>query len=196
MKVGGGGDCLAINIAKGTDSLPTTPRNNRYILTMIDCCTRFAVAVPIPDQFSAVILFAIINQYFTLYGTPRRIFTDHSGNFEFSYISDFCYRFRISKIRTTYHPQSNGFYERFNQTLNCSLRKVLHDSQQSSWNIYLNFAVLSCNLCVYFRTGFSPFYLIFGSEARLPANLIFSSSFESLDATLEASSSSQGLLSL
>ncbi len=56
MEVGGRGDCLAMDIVGGMDSLPLTPRGNRYILTLIDCFTRFAVAVPLVDQSAEIVI--------------------------------------------------------------------------------------------------------------------------------------------
>ncbi len=44
MEVGGRGDCLAMDIVGGMDSLPLTPRGNCYILTLIDCFTSFSTA--------------------------------------------------------------------------------------------------------------------------------------------------------
>ena len=49
MAVGGRGDCLAMDIVGGKDSFPLSPRGNLYVQTMIDCFTRFAIAVAIPD---------------------------------------------------------------------------------------------------------------------------------------------------
>ena len=67
MEVGGRGDCLAMDIVGGMDSLPQTPRGNRYILTIIDCFTRFAVAVPLVDQSAEVVIASVIGHY--NYGT-------------------------------------------------------------------------------------------------------------------------------
>ena len=50
---------------------------------------------------------------------------------------------------------------------------MLSVPQRTSWDLYLNFAVFSYNLTVHSSTGFSPFYLTFGSEARLAPDLIF-----------------------
>ncbi len=142
MEVGGRGDCIAMDIVGGKESFPLTPRGNMCILTIIDCFTRYAIAVPLPDQSAAVVIAAIIAHYITVYGTPRRILSDQGRNFESEEFLNFCNLFRIHKIRTSaYHPQSNGVCERFNQTLKHSLRKILSVPQQTSWDIYLNFAV-------------------------------------------------------
>ena len=126
MDVGTRGDCLAMDIVGGMESFPQTPRGNRHILTLIDCFTRYALAIPLPDQSSETIIHAVVGNYITIYGAPRRILTDQGRNFESEQFLNFCNLFRICKIRTSaYHPQSNGVYERFNQTLKYSLRKML-----------------------------------------------------------------------
>ena len=136
MEGGGRGDCIAMDIVGEKDSLPETPRKHKYILTIIDCFTRYAIAIPIPDQSSSLIISAIIGNYITLYGTPRRILIDQGRNFLSSEFSYFCNIFRIHKIQTTsYHPQSNGICERFNQSLKSGLGKVVSESKFSSWDI-------------------------------------------------------------
>ena len=106
---------------------------------MIDCFSRFAVAVPLANQSASSITFAVLSHYITVYGTPRRILTNQGKHFESQEFTDFCSLFRIFKIRiTAYHPQSTGICERFNQTLKFSLRKILSDSQVTSWDIYIS----------------------------------------------------------
>ena len=197
MDVGGRGDCLAMDIVGGRDSFPLTPRGHRYILTMIDCFTRYAIAVPLVDQSAEVVIAAIIGNYITVYGTPRRILTDQGRNFESEEFAKFCNLFRIFKVRTTaYRPQSNGICERFNQTLKNSLVKILSKAQQDSWDLYLNFAVFSYNFSIHSSTGFTPFFLTFGSEARLPPDIVFGSpALNSSSANLGNTRTSDGSIS-
>ena len=198
MEVGGRGDCIAVDIVGGKESFPLTPRGNMCVLSIIDCFTRYAIAVPLPDQSAEVVIAALIGHYITIYGTPRRILSDQGRNFESEEFHNFCNLFRIHKVRTSaYHPQSNGVCERFNQTLKFSLRKILAVPQQINWDIYLNFAVFSYNLSVHSSTGFSPYYLTFGSEARLPPDLVFGTSFvRSAHGDLELERPSPGPISL
>ena len=76
MEVGGRGDCLAMDIVGGGESFPLTPRANKYILTLVDCFSRYAFAIPIPDQSSETVINAVIGNYITVYGTSRRILTN------------------------------------------------------------------------------------------------------------------------
>ena len=84
MAVGGRGDCVSMDIVGGKGSLPETPKGNNYILTIIDCFTRYAIAIPLPNQSSSVIISAIICNLITVYGTPRSILTNQGRNFESS----------------------------------------------------------------------------------------------------------------
>ena len=98
--------------------MPKTSLGNSVILTIIDCFSRIAIAIALPDQTSETIIAAVIFHYIMVYGTPRRILTDQGRAFESDLFHQFCILFRISKIRTSsYRPQSNGICERFNQTL-------------------------------------------------------------------------------
>ncbi len=56
MNVGGRGDCVSMDIIGGKCSVPETPKDNNYILTIIDCFTRYAVAIFRPDQSAFVII--------------------------------------------------------------------------------------------------------------------------------------------
>ena len=82
MEVGGQKDCLAMDIVKGGESLPLTPRANKYILTLVDCFSRYALAIPIQAQNSETVINAVIRNYITVYGTPRRILNDKNKCFE------------------------------------------------------------------------------------------------------------------
>ena len=108
MAVGDRGDCVSMDIVGGKGSLPETPQGYNYILTIIDCFTRYAIAIPLPDQSSSVIISAIIGNLIKVYGTDRFILTDQGRIFKSSEFLEFCTLFRIHKFRTTsYHPQSN-----------------------------------------------------------------------------------------
>ena len=75
MNVGGRNDVLAMKLVKAGESLPLSARGNRYILTLVDCLTRYAIAIPISDQSSETVFNSVIGNYITVYGTTRRILT-------------------------------------------------------------------------------------------------------------------------
>ena len=76
----------------------------------------------------------------------------------------------IEKSRTTpYHPDGNGRCKRFNRTLNDMLRKMPSD-KKSKWSQFLPEVVYEYNASPHSSTGYSPYYLFFGCEPKLPVD--------------------------
>ena len=79
----------------------------------------------------------------------------------------------ISKSRTTaYHPQCDGLVERFNRTLQDMLATTVKD-HPFDWEEALPKVCMAYNSSVHAATGYTPFYLMFGREARLPLDLVY-----------------------
>lgn len=76
-------------------------------------------------------------------------------------------------ISTAYHPQTNGLDERFNQTLQRGLLKMVDDNQ-SEWDKFLDSVLFAYRTSKQASTKFSPFFLLYGREPRLPIDLIIS----------------------
>jgi hypothetical protein len=70
-------------------------------------------------------------------------------------------------MSTAYHPQTDGQTERMNRTLEEMLRSYV-DDKGSDWDQHLAMAELAYNTAVQDSTGYTPFQLSYGMEARLP----------------------------
>ena len=79
----------------------------------------------------------------------------------------------ISKSRTTpYQPQSDGLVERFNKTLQHMLATTVRD-HPFDWEELLPMVCMAYNTSTHSTTGYTPFYLMFGREARLPVDIAY-----------------------
>jgi transposase InsO family protein len=72
-----------------------------------------------------------------------------------------------SRMTSAYHPQTNGLDERFNQTLQRQLLKLI-DKEQKEWDLYLDVVLFSYRVSKQDSTKFTPFFLMYGRKARLP----------------------------
>ncbi|MCG7876341.1 MAG: RNase H-like domain-containing protein [Candidatus Thiodiazotropha endolucinida] len=73
----------------------------------------------------------------------------------------------MMKSRTTpYRPMGNGMVERFNKTL-LNMIGALTDKQKKDWKSHVQTLTHAYNAAAHESTGFSPFFLMFGSHPRL-----------------------------
>ena len=88
-------------------------------------------------------------------------------------MQNLCALWRIEKVRTTaYHPTGNGACERLYQTIKRGLQGVLHGEHLDQWDVALSEVMFSYNTSVHTATGFTPQFLMFGEEARVPSEVI------------------------
>lgn len=83
-----------------------------------------------------------------------------------------CKAMEIRKTRTTaYHPACNGEIDCFNKTLADMLATAL-EGHDFDWDKQLKMACFAYNTSVHATTGYTPFYLMHGYEARLPVDVV------------------------
>ena len=113
------------------------------------------------------------NNFIIHYGFPNKIISDQGRNFESELLANLCEVAGVQKLRTTpYHPQTNGQCERFNSTL-LNMLGTLTLEQKKDWKTYVPAMVHAYNCTRNTATGYSPYYLLFGREPRLPIDVEF-----------------------
>ncbi len=166
-------DLVAIDIVGGKETLKLTSAGNKYILVMIDVFTKYVRAVPLPDQTAKTVADAFLNCWIYDLGAPFRLLSDQGVNFESQVFHNLCLFWHISKVRTTpYHPSSNGVCERVNQTIKHGLQKIMQNQIDVEWDQILPEVIFAYNTAVHESTGFTPFRLNSGNEARYPLQLL------------------------
>ena len=112
---------------------------------------------------------------FCRHGIPNRIQSDQGREFVNSLTQHLFHLTGVQHIiSTAYHPQTNGLDERFNQTLQRSLLKMVDDNE-NEWDNYLDSVLFAYRTSKQASTTFSPFFLLYGRKPRLPIDLIISS---------------------
>ena len=170
MVVGEPWERLGVDI---TGPHPTSAKGNVYILTLIDHFTKWTEMFPMRNQEASTIARILVDRVFCVYGLPMQILTDRGQNFESELFQEICKRLSIDKIRTTaYKPSTNGNIERFHSTLNSLLAKWVADNKKN-WDEQLPAVAFAYRTSVQETTGFTPFSLMFGREARIPADIVY-----------------------
>ena len=129
--------------------------------------------MPLPTKEAKVVA-NFLYSLFCRHGIPKRIQSDQGREFVNS-LNDHLFKSTGVHhiILSAYHPQTNGLDERFNQTLQRALLKMI-DENQSDWDKYLDSVLFAYCTSKQASTKFSPFFLLYGREPVLPVKLIFS----------------------
>lgn len=145
------------------------------VLIVTDHFTRYAQAFPTKDQKAITVAKVLWEKYFVHYGLPARIHSDQGRDFESRLIKEFLTMLGIKKSRTSpYHPQGDAQPERFNRTL-LAMLGTLETVKKQGWSEHISRLVHAYNCTKNDATGYSPYFLLFGREARLPVDLCFGS---------------------
>jgi hypothetical protein len=72
---------------------------------------------------------------------------------------------------SVYHPQSKGVVERANDKIFSAIKKRLLDDKKGKWADQLPEVIWALNTTESRATGFTPFRLMYGSEAMTPQEL-------------------------
>jgi hypothetical protein len=108
---------------------------------------------------------------------PNRIITDLGTAFTGSVFWDFCQDNLIDVYYSSVaHPRCNGQVERANGMVLQALKDRIYDDASNyatRWLAELPHVIWGLRTQVSSATGFSPFFLVYGSEAILPTYVTF-----------------------
>ena len=164
IKVGGPFERVGVDILE----MPLTMDGNRYVVVFLDYLTKWVEAFAMPDQTSETIARLLVDNVICRHGVPRELLSDRGANLLSELMKGVCSLTGMKKVNTTAaHPQTDGLVENFNKTLRAMLAKH-GKTLGSNWDVHLQQLLFAYRTKPHMSTGESPFYLLFGRDARLP----------------------------
>jgi transposase InsO family protein len=152
--------------------LGKTERNNSYLMVVTDYFSKWAEAIPLPNIETQVVADALISNIFQRFGIPLSIHTDQGPQFESNLFKELCQLFDIKKTRNTpFRPQGAGFVERTNKSVLNMLTAFVSENGDD-WDKYVPFCMMAHHTAVHQSTGVTPFSMMFGTQMRLPIDLL------------------------
>jgi hypothetical protein len=139
----------------------------------MDCFTKYVVCVPLRNKQATTVAKAIVENVFLHFGLTE-LHSDGGGEFDNEILSEVCRLAGVAKVKTTpYEPSSNPV-ERFHRTMHSLLAKVISEHQRD-WDAYVAYATFCYNTSVHRSTGYTPYFLMHGREARWNMDVLLDS---------------------
>ena len=141
----------------------------RYMLTILDSFSKWVICVPTIDMTARTAARVILSEVVFRFGIPRVLLSDQGSQFTGELMSQMFRALSIDKrVTSTYRPEGNGGCERVQGTIKQIIHTVATDTFSSQWAQLLPAAVFAYNTSVHEFTQFSPYFMLFGHEARIP----------------------------
>ena len=151
--------------------LPVTNRGHKYLLTVKDTFTGYLEAIPTRNMLASTVADVLLTQLFSRYGMPESLHTDQASNFTSQLLTELCQLLGVKLSHTPPYNQRSNPVERAHRDLKATLT-ALCEGKPTTWEKQLPAALFAQRVAVSQVTGFSPFYLMFGRQPRVPLDLL------------------------
>jgi hypothetical protein len=148
-----------------------TPAQGNYTFTVItvEYFTKRIEAKPLTNVSSATIKKSFWQNIICRYGVPRHIAVDNAKYIDNAMFKEFCQQISMKVAFTSVYPlQSNGVVKKANSLIFQAMKKILEGEKKGKWVKVMPMVVWSHNTTVCRATNFTPFRLMYGTEAMLP----------------------------
>lgn len=143
--------------------LPRSKNQFKWILTIIDCFSKFVLLIPLREATANLTIRAIENELFLTYGVPEILISDNGAQFKGKQFVELMNKYSV-KLQYTpnYHPQANPC-EAANKTVGTMLRCHLKEKEHSNWDKFLPSIKCAMNNAFHHSTTKTPYEILFGS---------------------------------
>ncbi|MBM3428678.1 MAG: DDE-type integrase/transposase/recombinase, partial [Bacteroidetes bacterium] len=149
--------------------LKTSERGQKYIMVMTDAFSRYMEIAAIPNKEAETVVQTFYDKWICRFGVPLEIMSDQGKEFCNKITDDLCEKLNIRHSTTSgYNPKCNSIVEVCNKTVAKYLASFV-DNTTLDWEVYLPPLAFCYNTSLHESNKFTPYFLTFGNEARLPS---------------------------
>ncbi|XP_058448953.1 uncharacterized protein LOC131428910 [Malaya genurostris] len=143
--------------------LPKSKRGNQHLLVVLDVFSKYVMLNPVRKISSNTLCSILREQWFNRHGYPEILLSDNASTFTSIEFSQFLKETNVKHwLNSRYHSQANPV-ERTNRSINTAIRAYAR-TEQRNWDVRITDVERILNTTVHSSTGFSPHFIIHGSE--------------------------------
>lgn len=144
--------------------LPTTRKQNSYILVVTCCFSKYCLLFPIKRATAEIVTKILEEQVFLIHGIPSTVILDNGKQFVSATLRQMLDKYKVPKLHFTpkYSPHVNTV-ERYNKTIMTAISTFI-STDQRVWDQLVPKIQFAVNSSVNEVTGFTPSFLVYGRE--------------------------------
>ncbi|CAJ2642757.1 uncharacterized protein LOC123899916 [Trifolium pratense] len=150
---------------------PASEGQAKFLLVAVDYFTKWIEAEPVPTIGSERVKKFYWKNIICRFGLPKYIVSDNGTQFTSEAVITFC---QEKGIRNTFisveHPQANGQAESANKVILKAIKRRL-EGKKTGWVEHLLPVLWSYHTTVQSTTGETPFRMVYGTDAMIPAEI-------------------------
>ena len=158
--------------------LPKTSCGNTYILTASCRFSGWHEAWGVSDITAKGLAEVFTNEFVCRYGAVSNLHADNGKNISRGLWKEFCNILGIEDSNTVPYTPRENWDERFHRFLHEIERAYNPKKNGLEWDEMLPKILMATRSSKHSRTGLSPYYMLHGTEMRLPVDIMFSRSPE------------------
>lgn len=160
-------DIISIDIV---GPLPRSTSGYAYILSVLDCFTKYVLLFPIRSANATSIVKIMEDNVFLVYGAPKRIITDNGVQFKGKDFKALLLKYNVkASLISNYHPQANPV-ERVHRVIKTMLTSYVSENHRL-WDRYLAKVAYAMRSAKHDVTGVTPNFAMFGREIYIGNDL-------------------------
>ena len=154
-------------------------RGKRYILSVVDCFSKYHILVPLRDHTAPSVSKALFECVIGYFGCPRKILLDRGTEFTGKIWDELMNLLGVQHVLTSpYYPQVNGIIERSHRMIHNMLQAYLASQKDENWVDLLPGVMLTFNEMTQDQHGFTASQILWGQGVNLPVDLTHGRSAE------------------
>jgi hypothetical protein len=148
--------------------LPTAQGNLKFTFVTVEYFPKWIEARALSTITSKTAQKCLWQNIVCRFGVSSELTVDNGKQFDSQDFREFCCSIGTKPVfASVYHPQSNGVVERANGKIFSAIKKRLLNDKKNKWANQLPEVVWALNTTECRATGFTPFRLMYGSEAMM-----------------------------
>ncbi len=143
--------------------------SNHYVMVIKCALTKWVVMIPLRDKSMLTVQREYLNNWVGHFGAPTMLITDRGTEFHNVVAEELAQIWGCRKVETTpRNPRSDGLAENQMRSMKDMLASYIQENQRD-WDEHLHLVAQAYNNTVNDATGFTPYFLVHGTEMTSPS---------------------------